>query len=496
MHRFYTLILIGLVWVACPMRTWAQSGKIHLTLNQAIEQAQSQSVDAMAATYSFLSSYWQFRAYKANFLPALSLSGTLPSFDRSITKLQDPNTGEYKYLQNYAMTNTLGLNLKQNIALTGGSISLFTGLTRLDQFGPTRNISYNSSPVSLILNQPIGAFNRLRWDKKIEPMRYEQAKFAYLEAMSDIVNHAVSYFFDLLISGRNLKLLVENRANTESLYRISEQRFRQGMITRSELLQLELRLLNEGIAINKGQLNLNMAQARLRSYLGYKEGVELVADVPTELPELTIDLERAYRLSQENTSISYRQRVQTLEAESAVSEAKANRRPNLNLYARFGLNQVASEFGNAYHNPMDQETVQLGVSVPIFDGGVAKGRLKMAIARKDVVEAQIEKESIDQRENLYLKVMQFNTQGDQCRISFRADTVASERYRLAMTQFAEGKLSVMELNNAQTERNDAGNRLVAELHSFWSYYYAIRRLTLYDFLTQSNISADFDKITD
>ncbi|CDN30298.1 putative outer membrane protein TolC [Mucinivorans hirudinis] len=466
------------------------------SLEEVIDLAMENSIDAMVARHSFLGSYWQYRTYRAQFLPKFSLDGTLPSFDRSLVSLQDPNTGEYKYVQNYAMRNSLGLNVIQNIGLTGGTVSLSSGLDRLDQYAPQHGVYYNSSPISLILNQPIGAFNRLKWDKKIEPVRYELAKFNFLEARESIINYAVTLFFNQLVAQQNLEMARVNHASTDTLFRISKRRFELGAITHSDLLQLELRLLNEGIAINENQLQLNLAQARLRSYLGYNERVDITLRVPEDVPELNISLDSAYRLTMDNTSFAYRQKVSRLEAEKAVAQAKAEHNPQFNLYARFGLNQVAKDLAGAYRNPLDQETVRLGISVPIFDGGVSKGRVKMSLSQQDVVEATLEKDAIDRRQDIYLKVMQFNNQGMQCGISRRADEVSAERYRISTEQFAEGKLSVLELNTAQSERNSAHNRLITELHNYWSYYYSIQRMTLYDFLKEQNISAEFDKITE
>lgn len=490
MRKIFTIFFLS-VWSV----SFGQMQVKH-SLDEVINMAMENSIDAMVAQHSFLGSYWQYRSYRAQYLPSFSIDGTLGEFDRSLVSLQDPNTGEYRYLQNYAMSNSLGLNITQNIGLTGGTVSLYSGLSRLDQYSPERIVNYNSSPISLILSQPIGAFNKLKWDKKIEPERYELAKYSFLEARESIINRAVELFFNQLIAQQNLEMARRNQASTDTLYQISKRRFELGTITQSDLLQLELRLLNEGISINENQLQLNLAQARLRSYLGYNERVDITLTVPEDVAQMNIDLEKAYTLTMENTTFTYRQRINHLEAERAVAMAKANNRPQFNLYARFGLNQVGTDFGSAYQKPLDQQTARIGVSIPIFDGGVAKGRIKTSLSQLDVVEATLEKEAIDRRQDIYLKVMQFNNQGLQCSISRRADEVAAERYRLSNEQFASGKLSVLELNTAQSERNSAHDRLIMELYNYWNYYYAIQRLTLYDFRKEQNISAEFDKLTE
>ena len=117
----------------------------HLTLDEAIYAAQTQSIAAMVAKYTFLSSYWSYRSYRASRLPSLNLTGEVLSFDRSLRLLQDHDTGEMRYMENYNLQNTLGLSIKQNIALTGGTLRLYSSLNRLDQFAPKDSKSYDLS---------------------------------------------------------------------------------------------------------------------------------------------------------------------------------------------------------------------------------------------------------------------------------------------------------------------------------------------------------------
>ena len=474
----------------CGGRVSAQP--VRLTLREAIDRAQAYSIDAMTAKHTYLSQYWQYRSYKAQMLPSLSLSGTIPDFDKSYTSLQNAVTGEYNYVDNYAMQNSLGLYLQQNIAATGGNIQLYTGLNRLDQFSPDRDVTWNSAPVSLILNQPIGGFNQLKWDKRIEPVRYEKAKYEYLESMETVTANAVTLFFNLLVAQQDLAIARQNYANTDTLYKISQERFRIGAISKNDLMQLELQLLNGGMSINTSKLQLDMAAAELKSYLMYEEQDSVVLEIPENVAEIEIPIDEAYRLAFTNTSFEYRNRISQLEAEMNVAQAKANRRPQATVYARFGLNQVAGTIGNAYRNPLDQETIRMGITVPIFDGGVAKGKVRTALSLQEVTQAEIDKERIDRKQDIYLKVMQFNNQNVQCSISAKADSVAQERYDLSLRQFAGGQISVLDFNTAQSERNTAHTSYLTELQNYWNYYFAIQRYTLFDFLHQRNIAASFD----
>ena len=148
----------------------------------------------MVAKHNFLGNYWAYRSYKAQFLPSLNLGATLGNFNRSLMALQNSETGNIKYVENNNMRNNLTLSLDQNIALTGGKVSVFTQLNRLDQYAPERNITYNSQPINITYIQPLRAFNSLKWQKKTQPKEYEKAKRSYLETMEDITVTATSLF--------------------------------------------------------------------------------------------------------------------------------------------------------------------------------------------------------------------------------------------------------------------------------------------------------------
>ena len=106
--RKTSALLAGFALLAAPALSQnttpapAETRRLHveLTLEEAIRAAQEQSIAAMVAKYTFLSSYWSFRSFRASRLPSLNLSGEVLSFDRSLRLLQDYDTGEMRYLEN------------------------------------------------------------------------------------------------------------------------------------------------------------------------------------------------------------------------------------------------------------------------------------------------------------------------------------------------------------------------------------------------------------
>ncbi len=464
--------------------------RLTLDLEEAIATAHDQSPAALLARHTFLTSYWEYRSYRADQLPALRLTGSVGQYNRSLVALQDAATGAFNYVGNNTLNNSLSLSLNQNITLTGGTVAVSTGLGRLDQFAPESRQTWNSNPVYVSVNQPISAYNSFRWEKKIEPRKYELAKRAYAEALEAVTVTVSSYFFDLLLAQRRLETARASRENTAQLYAIAQERFRLGSLSRDEVLQLELKLLGDDLSISDCAVQAQVAMMRLRNYLGYNETVELLLLAPEAEGTLMLSYDDVLGKVLSNSSTTLDYELRTLSADRAVAQAKAAAGLSANLSARFGLNQVGNDLPAAYRHPLDQEVVGLTLSMPILDWGKGRGRVKVAQSQAEVVEAQIEQAQALLRENVALKVMQFNRQGSQCEVSRKAEAVGRERFAAARERFLSGAISVTELNTAQSEMESAAIRYLQDLASWWQYYYDIRRMTLYDYLKKDQIGYD------
>lgn len=488
------LFFVGSATAQQQQQTEQPQHSFTMSLEEVIGTAHSQSPSAILARHNFIVNYWQFRTYKAQFLPSLNLQGNLGNYNRSLVSLQNAETGEIGYLQNNTLSNSLGLSIDQNIPFTGGSVSVVTSLNRLDQFSPTDKITYNSQPVKITLSQPINAYNSLKWEKKIEPKRFELAKRTYLNSMESITVTAVTYFFDLLLAQRQVEIARESHRNTEQLYKIAKERFAIGSITKDELLQLELKLLNDNLAIGDNQLAEKTAMQRLRNFLGYNESVEIQLQQPPQNPNITLDFNDVMNMVLQNSTASLENEIDYLSAQEAIAKAKANAGLQASLHAQFGLNQVGNDLGLAYKSPLDQEILGLSLSLPIMDWGLGRGKVKVAKSQAQVIESQIEQAENQLRENITLQVLRFNQQGGQCNVSQKADQVGQSRYATTKERFLNGTIGVTELNNAQTEMDNAQLRYLQDLSNYWIYYYNIQKATLFNFITNEKVSANFDEL--
>ena len=102
-----------------------------MTLSEVIAMAQENSPSAQSAKHAFLAAEWQYKYYKANYLPSVTLTSS-PFLNREINKIT-LNDGTSAFIKQNQINADLALTVNQNIALTGGSLFLKSSLSRIDE---------------------------------------------------------------------------------------------------------------------------------------------------------------------------------------------------------------------------------------------------------------------------------------------------------------------------------------------------------------------------
>ncbi len=460
-----------------------------LTLAEVVQIAQSDAPDVQLAKTRLSNRFWQFQSFKADYKPVIGFNATLPFLNRSIQSITQPD-GSVLFRQQSFMNNAVGLSLQQDIGLTGGTIIFNSDLNRLDIFGANGNpgtISYLSSPLSLSFIQPILGFNPLKWNKKIEPLRYQEAKRGFSEDMEATAFTAVRLFFDILIAQLNVEAAQQEKSNADTLYGISKGRFEVGKIAETELLQIELSVANAENAIAQSTLNLQSSIEQLRNFLGIQRAVTFEMVPPTVLPAFVIDADKALQIALQNRSelIAFERRLR--EAERNVALAKGQTGPQISLNAAFGLQQTANTFSDAYGNLLDREQLTLGLQVPIADWGKAKAQREIAKSNLELERLNLSQERVNFEQNILLKVKQFDLVRNQVDRALRAYEVSKKRQEMTRNRYYIGKIGITDLNIAVQEQEAARRNYISTLRTFWETYYDLRLATLYDFATDRSL---------
>lgn len=462
----------------------ASQAQTKLTLIDVIEQAKNQSPSAKAAETLKKNYYWQYRSYKSRYNPSLNLSGELPGYNRSFSQVSQDD-GTFAYRSQEQFLSNLNLGLIQPLSFSGGEVSVNSSLQQFNNLNAQAtevNPNYNTTLFNVRLVQPIFGFNELKWDKRTEPLRYEESKRTYVEEMESISAEATRRYFDYLDAQINLQIAEYNLANNDTIFNIEQGRYNIGTTSRDKLLQVELQLLKSKQDMVQANLDLQTSRLALRRYIGLQDSSRNVLELslPDGLPEFDIPLDKALAYAKQNRADYIEFERRKVEANREVAQARSLR-TQTNLVASFGLNNTAGSIPDTYVNPNNQQRVNLTLSVPILDWGRSKSRVQTALANQELTEYTLAQEIQNFEQEIMTLVSRFEVLRSHVEITKKSDEVAQERYIVAQSRYLIGKIDITNLNIALTEKDNARRNYIGALRSFWSAFFELRRLTLYDF---------------
>jgi outer membrane protein TolC len=461
---------------------WANAQPLRLTLEEVVQMAREQSIAARQAATLQKTNYWKYRSFLADYKPQLSLNGSLPSFTRSFIQVQQPD-GTIAFQPVSNNNSLLNLELSQNIPLTGGAIYVQHQLQRFDNF-MARNTLYNGIPFAIGLSQPLFRFNPMKWERRIEPLRYAESNGQYVEALEQVALDATGLYFDLLVAQVNLQIAETNRANNDTLFTIAGHKLELGKISRNDLLQLQLSVLNARKDLASARQTAEVASLKLRAFLNL-QGNEALRSfdlaIPAQISTFPVDIQQALNQAFANRSdaIAFGRRL--LEAERDIEKARKENGLNAVLNADFGLTNRGARPVDVYQRPQDRQFVELRFTMPIMTWGRAKARTETAEANGQLTIQTVEQAKRTFEQQLYTQVTLLDMLRQQVKLTAEADQIAQNRYQIAQERFKLSDLTVTDLGIAIQDKDRARRDAILALRDYWQSYYTLRLLTLYDF---------------
>lgn len=492
MNKIFLFLII--VFSGFGLKAFAQQENYSLSLIEVVNLASQNSLDAFRYKNMYLASYWEFRYYKADKLPSLTLNTTPLDFNHYRKSEYNIQTKEDEFVLRDYLNTDMSMQLNQKVGLTGGNLFLSSELGMVKNFSGDQNTLYHSNPVSIGYSQSLNGYNALRWLSKIEPLKYEKAKKEFIQSQETLAMKSTAMFFDLVEAQIQLKIAENNQSNADTLYKIGKGRFQVGTVTQDELLNLELNQLNATQSLNKAKLEVERSQSGLNSYLMMEKQTRINCIVPSEIPALQIRADEALDMALKNNPEILDQEQQMIEQNRDVARAKSESGLKTDIFALYGLNQSTENFDMVYDEPDQSQRLRIGLSIPLVDWGRRKGRLMMAESNREVVNARVRQSRIDFEQNIIQSVMEFNLQAEQVRNAAKADTVAQKGYDVTFQRFLIGKVDVIKLNIARNDRESARREYINAVKTYWNYYYRLRMLALYDFVKEESLTAEYDKI--
>lgn len=480
-------MLIILVLLGASL-SLAQVDTTYLSLHDCIRLARANGPLGVIARSAYDNKQASYRSFTASYLPQFSLRGDVPGYFSTINPITLPD-GSSIFTPQRQASSTLNLSLAQKIPFTGGQLFLTSGLNRIDLMD-TKTQYYKSSPFSMSLQQPLFQINTMRWDMDAQNLRYKMSTRELAEAMEDCSIDVTTKFFELYMASLTASNAALNLAINDTLYKISKGRFNVGKIAENDLLQSELAYLNAQTQLENANVGLSRSQNNLLTALGLSPTAIVVLLPPSKIPGVEIDAAKALEQALQNRSDAVDFELQKLTAERNVRQTRSDNSFSATLTASMGYNQRAPIFSDAYNNLLEQRQFSLSFSVPIFKWGAGSSAVDAAIADQRRTEVLIDQRRHDFEQEVLYQAAHLNLLRKQVAVAAKSDTIAQRRFDVAKERYLIGKIDIPNLFLAQSEKDNARRANTQTLWDYWSTYFRVRRLTLYDFETKESLVAN------
>ena len=367
-----------------------------------------------------------------------------------------------------------------------------TELGYFQNFGDQERSQFNSVPIRVGYRQDLLGYNRFRWEKKIEPLKFEKAQKELIAELEQTAELASIYFFDLALAQAEYELAKENVDNSEKLYGIGEEKHKIASIGQADLLTLKLDRVNARNTLQNAEIRLKRAMFALAAYLNLDKNTKIKLELPGYPDDVDVIVDDALMYAKQNNPQYLDSKQKILESQQVLDRNRKESLFNAGLSASVGFNQVAETFRDVYRNPLQQDIVSLTLSIPLIDWGVRKGRYNMAKNNLNIVELTAQQNELRLEEDVIMTVGDFMVQQQMIRSGKEAMELAKMAYEQTQERFIIGKADINSLTLSTNRRQDAQRNYVTSLRNYWQSYFKIRKLTLFDFEKRKPIEIDFD----
>jgi len=457
-----------------------------LTLQDAIAMAQRQGPAAQMARSARDAARYRNDAFNSRLLPQLLLSGDAANYNHGINPIVLPD-GSTQFIGQAQNQSSFNLGFSQRIPLTGGQVSVSEEVSRVDQFGNLNNRSWQTSHV-VSLQQDLFKPRNVVWDERAQSLGASVAERAYLEAREDVAASTADAFFNLYAQQITLANATANVAVNDTLYTLNKGRYEVGKIGENDLLKSELALLRARAAVEDARLARDRAEAALRRTIAYPEGQPLTIVAPDSIPNVDVDPEVAVKEALRNSSTMEQGTLDDVQSKRLLNQAKLQNRFNASIRATFGFNQTASAFNEAYQSPLGRQALSVGINLPMMQWGAGHADVQAAVADDKRVTTNNRMRTDALVEEARFSALQLQQAQRNVVLAAKADTVSAKQFEVARNRYIVSKISNTDLYNAQSDKDNSIVLHVQALRNYWTAYYHLRRVTLYDFVAKRGMA--------
>ena len=440
------LIMLAAMMFLAVSITRAQT---RLTLDNAMEIALHNSPEITKARLNMEQNKEYLNAQLASLKSKFSFEVT--PFSYSKTDTYNDYFSEWYTSENKGASGSF--IVAQPIKFSDGTFVLRNDFGFQDNYAEASDNNYKGYNNYLYLQytQPLFTYNRTKMNLERNQLSLENATLAYSIEMLNLERLVTQAFYSIYQKQMSYEIAKEEYENQKVSKEIIESKVEGDLSAREELYQAELNLATSKSSLDNSLVNLENAEDQFKQLIGMSlyDEVEVITDI--EYTPVTVNLETAIEngLSQ-RLELTQRQ-IGLDNAQFNLIETSATNEFRGNLTLSVGISGNDEKFKNVYNRPTKSPQVGLTFSIPIFDWGERKARIRAAEIQVETLE--IDKKALENSIIINIRQVYRNLNNliMQIEIAEQNDRNAQLTYEINLERYRNGDLTSMDLQRYQNQ---------------------------------------------
>lgn len=456
-------------------------GQLSLTIEKAMDIAEENS-PALRRSHMNLDRYQQtLIAQRASLKSRFSLN--LNPVDYNKNRKFDNRLSQWYTNETFSSSGTFQVD--QPILWTDGVVSLINRFGWQDNNSNIDGVRNSNKAFSndlyLQLSQPIFTYNKRKMELKQIEYDYENANISYALQRLNTEKDITQQFYSVYMAQSQLVINREELTNARQSYDIIKNKVEADLSPRDELFQAEVNLASARSSVEQQQVTLENAKDQLKQTLGMplSDDILVFAEIHIKAVEVNLDKAIQHGLA---SRLELRQReIESKNLAFDMIKTKAMNEFKGDIALSFGLIGDNQRLGDIYNNPTQNPRVAISFSVPIFDWGEKKARVKAQEVAQKINQLEFHEDKVSIELNIRQTGRNLDNLLTQIKIAEQNVANAQSTYDLNLIRYREGDITGMEMNQFQTQLSNKKVSYTQALINYKIELLNLKILSLYDF---------------
>ncbi|HEV7891788.1 MAG TPA: TolC family protein [Pyrinomonadaceae bacterium] len=346
-------------------------------------------------------------------------------------------------------------NVTQNLAALGFQPGTFPGITNTF-IGPFNNFDARARLVQSIFS--LEAIRNYRVGKagvRVAELRQGLAR-------EQVATFTALTYLEALRSGRDVEAARADLELAETLLQLARDQHTAGVATGVDVTRAETRLAQSRVRLSQSQTSSEQAVLNLQRVVGLPLGSALTLTDPLRftndpLPSIETAVQEAGQTRPE---------VRIAEAQSSLASletraVRAELLPSVDFVGDYGVSGITPT-----NTALPTRRVAVQLNVPVFNGGLTRGRIEAASSRERQAELELGSVRGQVEEDVRLAFSALRTTSEQVTAAQQSVTLAQRELEMARDRFRAGVGDNVEVVAAQAALSNARSAEVSALAQY------------------------------